>query len=78
MKSICQNCKMPLELGHSDREGRGIGQRTKETLSEANEVYHQHGVNSTGYGPRYIFQNVFGDKDAKLHVCRKPNAGKDL
>lgn len=52
--------------------------RTKETLSEANVVYHQHGVNSIGYGRRYLFQNVFGDKDAKQHICTEPDAGKDL
>jgi hypothetical protein len=25
-----------------------------------------------------LFQNVFGGKNAKLHICTEPNAGKDL
>lgn len=76
-----------LRLGHSGGKGQRVGPRIHHQHGANSTVggmwtqawgfqtqpYYQ--ILDTG---KILFQNVFGDRDAKVHRCTEPNAGKEF
>ena len=93
MISTRQNCEMSSEPEHGDGEGRGVGQRElsgrlMKSITSMELIAQDVGASMGGASKqscyqiseekKNLFQNVFGGKNAKLHICTEPNAGKDL
>lgn len=81
-----------LRLGHSDGEGRGMGQRNLSIWLMKSITSMERTAQKKGYGQaqgfqtqpyyqiyeigKFLFQNVFGGKEAKVNRCKEPNSGK--
>lgn len=88
MKRYMSELRDALRLGHSGGEGKRGG--TKDPSPAWSEQRRRRDVGAGVGGfqtqPYYqildtekiLFQNVFGDRDARVHRCTEPNAGKDF